>query len=169
MEILIIIALIVAGLLLFAVEVFLVPGITLAGIASGVSLLYAIYYAFHAVGTQAGFITLAVVAVGIIGVTIWFMRSKTVDRLSLKKTLDYKPEPLKGTNIQVGDTGTSLTRLTLIGNAEINGTHCRGTVGRRIHRRTDFRTRNPYRQQHCVCSTLQPAVIFNLKYPFIYD
>lgn len=43
MEILIIIALIVAGLLLFAVEVFLVPGITLAGIASGVSLLYAIY------------------------------------------------------------------------------------------------------------------------------
>lgn len=121
MEILIIIALIVAGLLLFAVEVFLVPGITLAGIASGVSLLCAIYYAFHAVGTQAGFITLAVVAVGIIGVTIWFMRSKTVDRLSLKKTLDYKPEPLKGTNIQVGDTGTSLTRLTLIGNAEING------------------------------------------------
>ena len=99
METLIIIALILAGLLLFAVEVFLVPGITLAGIASGISLLYAIYYAFHSVGTQAGFITLAVEAVGIIGITIWFMRSKTVDRLSLKQTLDY----------------------TLIGNAEING------------------------------------------------
>ncbi|CCY90378.1 NfeD family protein [Phocaeicola sp. HCN-6420] len=121
MEILIIIALIVAGLLLFAVEVFLVPGITLAGIASGISLLYAIYYAFHNVDTQTGFITLAIVVAGIIGVTIWFMRSKTVDRLSLKKTLDYKPQPLKGTNIQVGNTGTSLTRLTLIGNAEING------------------------------------------------
>ncbi|WP_418586931.1 NfeD family protein [Phocaeicola sp.] len=121
MEILIIIALIVAGLLLFAVEVFLVPGITLAGIASGISLLYAIFYAFHNVDTQTGFITLAIVVAGIIGVTIWFMRSKTVDRLSLKKTLDYKPQPLKGTNIQVGNTGTSLTRLTLIGNAEING------------------------------------------------
>ena len=118
METLIIIALILAGLLLFAVEVFLVPGITLAGIASGISLLYAIYYAFHSVGTQAGFITLAVEAVGIIGITIWFMRSKTVDRLSLKQTLDYKPEPLKGINIQAG---MSLTRLTLIGNAEING------------------------------------------------
>lgn len=121
MEILIIIALIVAGLLLFAVEVFLVPGITLAGIASGISLLYAIFYAFHNVDTQTGFITLAIVVAGIIGVTIWFMRSKTVDRLSFKKTLDYKPQPLKGTNIQVGNTGTSLTRLTLIGNAEING------------------------------------------------
>lgn len=121
METLIIIALILAGLLLFAVEVFLVPGITLAGIASGISLLYAICYAFHSVGTQAGFITLTVEAVGIIGITIWFMRSKTVDRLSLKQTLDYKPEPLKGINIQAGDTGMSLTRLTLIGNAEING------------------------------------------------
>lgn len=86
METLIIIALILAGLLLFAVEVFLVPGITLAGIASGISLLYAICYAFHSVGTQVGFITLAVEAVGIIGITIWFMRSKTVDRLSLKQT-----------------------------------------------------------------------------------
>lgn len=72
METLIIIALILAGLLLFAVEVFLVPGITLAGIASGISLLYAICYAFHSVGTQVGFITLAVEAVGIIGITIWF-------------------------------------------------------------------------------------------------
>lgn len=166
MEILIIIALIVAGLLLFAVEVFLVPGITLAGIASGVSLLYAIYYAFHAVGTQAGFITLAVVAVGIIGVTIWFMRSKTVDRLSLKKTLDYKPEPLKGTNIQVGRHRYVADTPYTDRKRRNKRTHCRGTVGRRIHRRTDFRTRNPYRQQHCVCSTLQPAVIFNLKYPF---
>ena len=51
METLIIIALILAGLLLFAVEVFLVPGITLAGIASGISLLYAICYAFQSVGT----------------------------------------------------------------------------------------------------------------------
>lgn len=50
------------------------------------------------------------------------MRSKTVDRLSLKQTLDYKPEPLKGINIQAGDTGMSLTRLTLIGNAEIKST-----------------------------------------------
>ena len=128
METLIIIALILAGLLLFAVEVFLVQPTfgsllegRLAGIASGISLLYAICYAFHSVGTQVGFITLAVEAVGIIGITIWFMRSKTVDRLSLKQTLDYKPEPLKGINIQAGDTGMSLTRLTLIGNAEING------------------------------------------------
>ena len=110
MEILIIIALIVAGLILFLIEVFLVPGITIAGIASACSLLYAIYYAFSDMGMQAGFITLSCTAAGIIGITVWVMRSKTVDRLSLKKELDFRPEPLKGLDIRVGDRGTSATR-----------------------------------------------------------
>ena len=118
---LIIITLIIAGLLLFAVEVFLIPGISLAGIASGASILYAIYYAFSSLGTQAGFITLGASVVGIAGVTLWFMRSKTVDRLALNQTLNFKLNPLKGLDLQVGDTGVPTTRLTLIGNAEIKG------------------------------------------------
>lgn len=118
---LIIITLIIAGLLLFAVEVFLIPGISLAGIASGASILYAIYYAFCSLGTQAGFITLGASVVGIAGVTLWFMRSKTVDRLALNQTLNFKLNPLKGLDLQVGDTGVTTTRLTLIGNAEIKG------------------------------------------------
>ena len=118
---LIIITLIIAGLLLFAVEVFLIPGISLAGIASGASILYAIYYAFSSLGTQAGFITLGASVVGIAGVTLWFMRSKTVDRLALNQTLNFKLNPLKGLDLQVGDTGVTTTRLTLIGYAEIKG------------------------------------------------
>ena len=121
METLIIIALILAGLLLFAVEVFLVPGITLAGIASGISLLYAICYAFHSVGTQAGFITLAVEAVGIIGITIWFMRSKTLDKIALKKNITSKVDRSAEEKVKVGDIGVTTTRLALIGYAEING------------------------------------------------
>ena len=96
MEALIIIALILAGLLLFIVEVFLIPGISIAGIASVICILYANYYAFSALGPEAGFLTLAVSAVGCIGITAWFMHSKTMDKLSLKKSLDYKINPLKG-------------------------------------------------------------------------
>lgn len=121
MEILIISILIIAGLLLFATEVFLVPGITIAGIASAASMLYAIYYAFCSIGTTAGFITMGIVAIGITGTTIWFIKSKTVDRLALKKSLDYRTNPLRETEIHIGDTGLTITRLTLIGNAEING------------------------------------------------
>lgn len=121
MEVLIIMALILAGLLLFIVEVFLIPGISIAGIASAICLLYANYYAFDALGLTAGFITLAISVLGCIAATMWFMHSKTVDKLSLKKTLDYKINPLKGLDIHPGDEGIAVTRLALVGNAEING------------------------------------------------
>lgn len=121
MDILIIVSLIVGGLILFAIEVFLIPGISLAGLASAGCILYANYYAFDTLGTVPGIITLVVSALGIIAVTLWFMRSKTVDKLSLKKSIDYRPEPLKGLDLQPGDEGVALTRLALIGNAEFNG------------------------------------------------
>ena len=121
MDIVIIASLIIAGLILFIIEVFLLPGISIAGIISAVCLLYANYYAFDTLGTIPGCITLTISAMGVIGITIWFMRSKTVDKLSLKKTIDYRPEPLKGLDLKAGDEGVALTRLALIGNAEFNG------------------------------------------------
>jgi membrane-bound ClpP family serine protease len=121
MDVLLIIALIVAGLLLFAVEVFIIPGISIAGVASAICLLYAVYYAFTSISVLAGVITLIVSGLGVVGVTVWFMRSKTVDKLSLKQSIDYDLSPLKDIDIQVGDTGHAVTRLALIGNADING------------------------------------------------
>ena len=121
MEILIVVSLLVAGLLLFAVEVFLIPGISLAGIASAISMLYAIYYSFIHIGMMGGAITIAVSLLGIAGLTWWFMRSKTVDKLSLKKTLDYTPNPLEGVDLKVGDKGITTTRLTLIGKVDFAG------------------------------------------------
>lgn len=121
MDILIIASLIIAGLILFIIEVFLLPGVSIAGIISAICLLYANYYAFDTMGTLPGCITLAISAIGVIAITVWFMRSKTVDKLSLKKTIDYKPEPLKGLNLKAGDEGVALTRLALIGNAEFDG------------------------------------------------
>ena len=121
MDIVIIASLIIAGLILFIIEVFLLPGISISGIVSAGCLLYANYYAFDTLGTVPGCITLAISAIGVVAITIWFMRSKTVDKLSLKKTIDYRPEPLKGLDLKVGDEGIALTRLALIGNAEFNG------------------------------------------------
>ena len=121
MDIVIIASLIIAGLILFIIEVFLLPGISIAGIVSAACMLYGNYYALDTLGTIPGCITLAVSALGVVAITIWFMRSKTVDKLSLKKTIDYRPEPLKGLDLKVGDEGIALTRLALIGNAEFNG------------------------------------------------
>ena len=121
METLIIAALIFVGLVFFLIEVFLIPGISIAGILSAISLIYACFYAFTNLGTTAGLITIGVSGLGVIAGTIWFMKSKTVDKLSLHKTLDFKIDQLKDISIHVGDKGTTITRLTLIGNADFNG------------------------------------------------
>ena len=128
MDVLIIIALIAAAVILFLVELFVIPGISLAGISALVCIIYANYYAFANLGTGAGFITLIIsgIALGISGVAcigslVWFMRSKTLDKLALKKDITSKIDRSAAEKVKVGDTGITITRLAQIGNAEING------------------------------------------------
>ena len=56
MDIFIIIVLVVAAVILFLVELFIVPGISIAGFLAGGCIIYANYYAFTNIGTTAGFI-----------------------------------------------------------------------------------------------------------------
>ena len=119
MDILIITVLIIAAVILFLVELFVIPGISLAGISALACILYANYYAFANLGMAGGFITLS--AVACIGSLIWFMRSKMLDKLALKKDIDSKVDRSAEKSVKVGDTGISTTRLAQIGYAEING------------------------------------------------
>lgn len=119
MDILIICLLIIAAVILFLVELFIVPGISVAGILAGGCALFANYYAFAHVGIGAGIITLVVTAVGCIGSLVWFMRSKTIDRISLKQNITSKIDRSAEARVKPGDTGTTTTRLALIGYAEI--------------------------------------------------
>lgn len=121
MDILIIAALIIAAVVLFLVELFIIPGISLAGISALVCIIYANYYAFVNIGSTAGFITLIISAIACIGSLVWFMRSKMLDNLALKKNIDSKVDNTAERSIKVGDTGISTTRLAQIGYAEING------------------------------------------------
>ena len=121
MDIVIIIALIVAGLLLFMAEVFLIPGLSLAGIASAGCLIYVNYYAFAQLGATGGLITLIISLCSYIIMFIWFLRTKTIDKLALKKNIDSTVGTPAEQEVKIGDTGVAITRLALIGNAEING------------------------------------------------
>ena len=119
MDVLIIIALIAAAVILFLVELFVIPGISLAGISALVCIIYANYYAFANLGTGAGFITLIISGIACIGSLVWFMRSKTLDKLALKKDITSKIDRNAAEKVKVGDTGITITRLAQIGNAEI--------------------------------------------------
>ena len=119
MDILIIIVLIIAAVILFLVELFVIPGISLAGIAALGCIIFANYYAFAHLGTGAGFITLVVSGVACIGSLVGFMRSKTLDKLALKKDITSKIDNSAANKIKVGDMG--ITSLAQIGYAEIEG------------------------------------------------
>ena len=106
MDILIITVLIIAAVILFLVELFVIPGISLAGISALVCIIYANYYAFANLGMAAGFITLGISGVACIGSLVWFMRSKMLDKLALKKDIDSKVDRSAEDSVKVGDTGS---------------------------------------------------------------
>lgn len=121
MDILIIVLLIIVAVALFLIEVFLIPGISIAGVLAAGSLIYANYYAFAYMGTTAGIATLVVSAVACVASIVLFMRSKTLERVSLKKDITSKIDKSTEQSIKVGDKGVTTTRLALMGNAEFEG------------------------------------------------
>lgn len=121
MDIFIIVLLVIAAIVLFLVELFVVPGISIAGILAGGCIIFANYYAFANLGTMGGIITLLVSAIGCIGSLVWFMRSKTLDRLSLKTDITGTVDRTAEQSVKVGDTGLTTTRLALVGQADIAG------------------------------------------------
>ena len=121
MDILIIAGLIVIAIILLLVELFIIPGISLAGILGGVSLILANYYAFAHLGNAAGYITLAISAITCLGSLILFMRSKTLDRVALKEDIRSTVGRNGDAKVAIGDKGTATTRLALIGYADFNG------------------------------------------------
>ena len=66
-------------------------------------------------------ITLIISALACIGSLVWFMRSKTLDKIALKKNITSKVDRSAEEKVKVGDIGVTTTRLALIGYAEING------------------------------------------------
>lgn len=121
MDITIIAVLLIAAIILFLVELFVIPGISIAGILAGGCYLYANYYAFTRLGMTGGFVTLGISAVACVGSLVWFMRSKTLDRISLKTDIPGSVDRSAEQSVRVGDTGIALTRLALIGRADIAG------------------------------------------------
>jgi len=114
-----IIVLIVLGVLLLVAEIVVIPGIGFTGIAGGVSIIVGIIMAYNIDNTTGHFTILA--AMVLISIAMYFsLRAKTWKRLALNKSIDgavdVSPE-LK--NIQIGDEGITITRLSPTGKVRI--------------------------------------------------
>ena len=103
------------------VEILIVPGFGLAGAGAAlcavadVALIYSDYGLLWAL---VAFV-LALVALGLM--LGWVAHSKTMDKISLHTSIDSTNATAEQLSVKPGDTGRALTRLALVGNAEIGG------------------------------------------------
>jgi len=121
MEIAIVIVLLLVAVSLFLLEMFLIPGLSIAGIGGLLFLAGGVYYAYAFIGPEAGHLTLFGAFVMMTIAIVIFIRSKALEKMSLKTEIDGKNDPMKGMELQVGDIGITSSRLAPMGKIRVNG------------------------------------------------
>lgn len=114
-----ILLLILAGILLLLAEIFIIPGIGVAGFFGVASLTGSCYYAFTHLGHAAGIGVTVFNVILLAGLIIYCLRSRTWKRFELAEVIS---DPK--TNVPVfvvGDRGVTVTRLAPMGTARIAG------------------------------------------------
>lgn len=116
----IIIILLIALLLIF-LEIFVLPGINVAGILGLLLMIAGIYLGYRQIGAPTAHYILVTTLV--LGTLIMFfgLRSSTWRKVALDTAIESKVADDVSENVKVGDRGTALTRLGPIGTVLING------------------------------------------------
>jgi len=139
MDILIVIVLCAIGIALILVEIFLIPGLTIAGIAGAAFSIGGVYYAFRHIGTEAGLIVLVMVVVSIGAAFIYLVKSKALDRIALKTNIDSSVAAKELPDISAGDKGITVSRLNPIGKVRVNNITMEAkTLGEFLDENTDI-------------------------------
>jgi membrane-bound ClpP family serine protease len=106
------------------IEVLLVPGTTVVGVAGLAAMGGAVYLMYTQYGTWAGHYALfATVLVSLVSIIIGF-KTGAWEMFSLKDTVEGKFETEhhdSGNKLKAGDTGKALSPLKPVGKAMING------------------------------------------------
>ena len=84
--------LIVAGVILLLLELFLLPGFGIAGVAGFLSLAGAVAAAYLRIGVTAGHITLAAAIVAAALAVYGFIRSHALQKMALDTSIESKVE-----------------------------------------------------------------------------
>lgn len=126
LDLLIVAAVILLGILFMLVEIFLLPGISIAGIAGAIFLVGGIVYAYLFLGSTAGNITLAASALAMGGTFFWLLKSKSLRKISLETNIEGKVDNSNLQKMAVGDRGVALSRLNPIGKVMVNDVEAEG-------------------------------------------
>lgn len=112
---------ILLGIAFLLAEIFLIPGLSVAGIAGLVFLISGIAYAYVYIGAMVGNISLIVSIFLLLASFLYFIQSKSLRRISLETNIDAKVDTSDLHKIEVGDEGVTESRLNPIGKVTIKG------------------------------------------------
>ena len=118
-DIIIIVFLMLAAIGLIIAEIFLLPGITIAGIAGALFAIGGVSYAYS-INIMTGNITLGSSIVVFGSIFLWLLRSNSFSRVSLKTDIESTVASPRDMDLKIGDEGTTLSRLAPIGKARFN-------------------------------------------------
>ncbi len=119
MSLAVIILLILLGLILLVVEIFFLPGTTVAGVIAVGIIFTGIFLAYTHYGTAVGTAVMAgsVIAAGLL---LYFsFRSGTWKKLQVHASIDSKANEPE-IEVKEGDTGVTISRINPMGKALIN-------------------------------------------------
>lgn len=116
-----IVVLILIGALLLVAELVLLPGITVAGIASLASYCGAAYIGYANYGVTGVLISVGVIIVVSVIATWFSLRAKTWQKLALKQNIDSRSQESPEGAVKTGERGVAITRLAPMGKVIIGG------------------------------------------------
>lgn len=120
MTLTLIVLLIITGIIFVLVEMFFIPGISIAAVAGAACIIMGIYYAFAEYGQATGWFVVIGTSIVLVTLIVLAFRSNTWKKVSLNKSIDGKIDPLKESTIKVGDVGKTASRLAPMGRVKIN-------------------------------------------------
>ena len=119
-DLIIVTLVILLGIAFLMAEIFLLPGLTISGIAGFIFLVGGIAYSYMYIGPMAGNLTLIISVFLILGSFLFFIKSKSLRRISLNTVIDSKVDTSDLQKIKAGDIGITESRLNPIGKVFIN-------------------------------------------------
>ena len=114
-----ILACILIGMLIIAVEVIFIPGTTVVGFLGVAAMITGIFFSYEVYGNTAGNITL-LATILISGLAIYFaFKFKLWNLFALKEESDSKIKSAEYSKFKIGDIGTTITDLRPMGEIQI--------------------------------------------------
>lgn len=109
------------SLVLGLLEIFILPGFGFAGIGSIVCAVVDAILIYNAYGFSWACIAVVVAILLLVLMLYIVANSRTFDHMSLKTSIDSTNATTEQLSVKVGNEGRAITRLALVGNAEIEG------------------------------------------------